>query len=331
MHFSLAAAAGLDKRAGLPSRGFAMPPPGAVDSRLRFHLTTPVHVTAEESIRVHLRRQGIPLPALSRTVQRRSAGPHMAVQTHHTGPRLVRGGPARRQPGTGGPHVARTQTAHVRAVGGHGLQGDRSRISRSQPSRLRLRAFTHRDRRHPRRRHGSSPGPVPGAPHRPDVRISAGCQTRHRALLQFDVDTATSGRVRDGSRRHHRHRHARRETVPEVRRDPHARHRRPVRVLTGVLHRNRTRLRRLRVFGRHRRHRPHSGEPAHRQPAVHCRDGHAERVRRLDRMDAPCAAAPRQCHPVGTPPQRPWNGRRRRRARCHGGRRPCGGVPVRQR
>ncbi len=56
-----------------------------------------------------------------------------------------------------------------------------------------------------------------------------------------------------------------------------------------------------------------------------------ERLRRLDRVDAPQPRAPRLGGPVAAPAQRPRHGGRRRRARLPGRRRPDRGLPVRQR
>ena len=79
-----------------------------------------------------------------------------------------------------------------------------------------------------------------------------------------------------------------------------------------------------------------SGEPTpdrkvDHQPAGDGRDGDAERLRRLDRVDAPASGAPRDVVAVPAPAQRPRHGRRRGRAGLPGRRRPDRGLPVRQR
>ncbi len=52
------------------------------------------------------------------------AGPHLAGQGHHPGAALVQRGSARRQSGAHRAHVGDAEEAHVRPVGGSGLQGD---------------------------------------------------------------------------------------------------------------------------------------------------------------------------------------------------------------
>ena len=76
---------------------------------------------------------------------------------------------------------------------------------------------------------------------------------------------------------------------------------------------------------------PTPGPQGDRQPAGHRRDGHAERLRRLDRVDAPQPGAPRLPRAVAAPAQRPRHRGGRRRAGLPGGRRPDRGLPVRQR
>ena len=66
-----------------------------------------------------------------------------------------------------------------------------------------------------------------------------------------------------------------------------SRHAVAVRVLAGVLHRHRAGVRQGRLRRGRRRHPADAGVAADRQPARHRRDGHAERLRRLDRVDEP--------------------------------------------
>ncbi len=158
-----------------------------------------------------------------------------------------------------------------------------------------------------------------------------GAQPGHRALLQLDLDAAAPGGLRPGPRRHHRHRHPGRAAVPEVRGDPHPGHRHPLRVLAGVVHGHRAGVRAGGLLGGDRRDRPDAGPAADHQPAGHGRDGHAERLRRLDRVDAPAPAPAGQRGAEPAPAQRPGHRRGRRRAGPAGRRGPDRGLPVRQR
>ena len=93
--------------------------------------------------------------------------------------------------------------------------------------------------------------------------------------------------------------------VPEVRRDPHPRHRDLLRVLARVVHRHRAGLRAGGLLGRHRRGRPDARPAADREPAGDRGDGHPQRLRRLHRMDAPQPAPPPVGGAVAAPAQRP--------------------------
>ena len=171
------------------------------------------------------------LPAVPAAVRRRPARPAVADPARRGRAPLVRGRPARRQPGPDRPDVPRAQAADVHAAGADGLQGDRGRLPGRQPDRLRLRPAAHRAGPDPGRRHHPGAGPVPRAPDRPDLRVDPRRQAGHRALLQLDLDAAAPGGVRPGQGRHHRHRHHRRPALPEVRGDPHPGHRDLLRVL----------------------------------------------------------------------------------------------------
>ena len=63
-------------------------------------------------------------------------------------------------------------------------------------------------------------------------------------------------------------------------------------VLAGELHRHRARLRGRSLRRRHRRVAADADEALHPQPAVHRRDGDAQRLRRSDRVDVPSHRAP---------------------------------------
>ena len=159
------------------------------------------------------------------------------------GAALVRGRPARRQPGADRPDVPRAEAADVPAAGAHGLQGDRGRLPRRQPDRLRVRPAAHRAGHDPRRRDDPGPHPVPGAPDRPHFRVTTRRQAGDRPLLQLHLGAPAAGRVRAGQGGDHRDRHRRRADVPEVRRDPHSGHRDLLPVLAGVVHRHRAGVR----------------------------------------------------------------------------------------
>ena len=130
---------------------------------------------------------------------------------------------------------------------------------------------------------------------RAHLRVAARRPAGDRALLQLDLDPAAPGRVRPGPGRHHRDRDRRRPAVPEVRRDPHAR--------TPT---SSTSTRPSRYTGTELEYAlevcsavidvidPTPGPAADHQPAGDGRDGHPERVRRLDRVDAPQPAPARR-------------------------------------
>ena len=238
--------------------------------------------------------------------------------------------PARRQPGPHRPDELRAQAAHVRAARADGLQGDRGRLPVGEPDRLRLLSRAHRGRPHPRRRDDPGADAVPRPPHRAHLRRDPRQQAGHRPLLQLDVGAAAQGRLRPRPGRHHRHRGPGGAPVQEARGDD-PRHRRLLRVLARVLHRHRARLRDADLQRGRRRHRPDAGPQDHRQPAGDRRDGHAQRLRRLDRVDGPPPRAPRVASSCPAPAQRPRHRRGRRRARLPGRRRPHRGLPLRQR
>ena len=99
----------------------------------------------------------------------------------------------------------------------------------------------------------------------------------------------------------------------------------------GELHGHRARVRRRRLQPGHRGLRADARAQGHHQPAGDGRDGDAERLRRLDRVDVAAPRPPRERDPDPAPAQRPRHGDRRRRARLPGRRRPHRGLPVRQR
>ena len=102
---------------------------------------------------------------------------------------------SRRQSGADRADGGRAQEPHVPATHGHGLQGDRGRLSLRLADRLRLRALDHRERRHSRRRRDPGPDPVPPGTDRAHLRGGQGREEGDRPLLQFDFDPAARGGV----------------------------------------------------------------------------------------------------------------------------------------
>ena len=76
---------------------------------------------------------------------------------------------------------------------------------------------------------------------------------------------------------------------------------------------------------------PQPGAQDDHQSAIHRGMRQRQRLRRSDRMDAPPPGAARQHRAQRASAQRPWHGRRSRRAGGDGRRRPRRGLPVRQR
>ena len=225
----------------------------------------------------------------------RSARPAVADPPHRGRAPLVRRRPARRQPGPDRPDVARAQAPHVQAAGADGLQGDRGRLPGRQPDRLRLRPPAHRAGPDPGRRHDPGAGAVPRAPDRPHLRVDPRRQAGDRALLQLDLDAAAPGRLRPGPATASptsppAARGCARSTPRSTPRTPRSSTSTRPESYTG------TELDyALEICSRgHRRDRPDAGPAADHQPAGHRRDGHPQRVRRLDRVDAPPPAPARR-------------------------------------
>ena len=231
---------------------------------------------------------------------------------HHPGPALAVHRPPRRQPGADRPDDPGPQAQDVRAAGGDGLQGDRGRLPLGQPDRLRLRPPADRAGQGPRRRDDLGADPGPGGPDRADRRVAGGCQDGNHPPLQRDRAAVPAGGVQGGPGRVRRPRHPRHRAGDEVRRAAPGRRRVRLPVLPGDLHRHRAGVRRRglqRGDGRlAARRRPRD----HPEPARHGRDGHAERVRRPDRVVRPERAPPRARRDLAAPAQRPRHGRRRR-------------------
>ncbi len=212
-------------------------------------------------------------PKRSKPVCRAATAPGR-TRSSTSAPHVVRGRPARRQPGADRPDEPGPQAPHVRPAGPDGLQGDRGRLPVGQPDRLRLRPRDHHRGRDPRRRHHPGADAVPARADRADVRGVRRRAARDRALLQLDVDPAAPRGVPRRPRCGQEDRHRRRAQVRRGGREV-SRHAVALRVLPGVLHRHRAGVRQGGVRRRRRRHRADAGLAADRQPARHRRDGHA--------------------------------------------------------
>ncbi len=190
-----------------------------------------------------LRRLAHAVPPLPAVPPAHPARPDLAGRRPHPGTALGQRRPAGRQSGPGRSHGPGAQIEVVRDPRRHRLQGDRGRVPRRLPDRLRLPAPDHRRGGDPRRRDHPGTGAVPGGADRAHLRIAGRRAAGHRPLLQLDVRAAASGGIRSRPGRHRRHRRQRRPPVQEVRVDgPGYRH--PLRVLPGELHRHRARVRR---------------------------------------------------------------------------------------
>ena len=104
-----------------------------------------------------------------------------------------------------------------------------------------------------------------------------------------------------------------------------------LRVQPGDLHRHRAAVLGRGVRGGLRRLAARGRPRDHPQPAGHRRDGHAQRLRRPDRVVLPPADPAREHRDQPAPAQRPGHRRRRHRAGDDGRRRPGRGLPVRPR
>ena len=215
-----------------------------------------------------------------------SPRPHVAGAGDHTPARLVQRRPARRQPGADRADGRRAQAPDVPPAREDGLQGNRDRLSGGVADRLRLRAQADRGQPDPRRRQRAGADAGAGAADRAHVRGAEGRQARDHAPVQLHVDDAAARRV--PARPRGRAPDRRRRGGGRARRRARAaRHRMDVPVFARKLHRHRTRLREGGLRRRARRVAAHAGPQGDHQPAGHGGDGHAQRVRRPDRVDAP--------------------------------------------
>ena len=202
----------------------------------------------------------------------------------------------------------------------------------AQPDRLRLRPPADRGGPDPRRRH--DPGADPGARAPDRAHASSRSAAPTRAIVHLYNSTSTLqrrvvfGLDRDGIKDIAVQGA---QLVPEVRRDDartptcatSTRRRASPAPSSTSPSRSATRSSTCSAAD--------AGAQGHHQPAGHGRDGHAQRLRRPDRVDAPQPRAPRLDRAVAAPAQRPRHRRRRRRAGLDGRRRPRRGLAVRQR
>ena len=192
-------------------------------------------------------------PALRAVHPGRPDRPHLAHPAHDPGAALVRGRPARRQPGADRPDEPGAQAGDVRAARADGLQGDRGRLPGGEPDRLRLRPDAHRGGPDPRRRRHPGADPGPRGADRAHLRVARAAPSR-RSCTSTTRPRRCSAASSSASTR------TASSTSPSGARelckkfeelDPG--HRRLLRVLPGVLHRHRARVRRPGLQRGHRR------------------------------------------------------------------------------
>ncbi len=147
--------------------------------------------------------------------------------------------------------------------------------------------------RDPRRRH--HPGAHAGPPRadRAHLRGLRGRAARDRPPVQLDVHPAAPRGVPGRPRRHRQDRDRRRRGRAALQREVPG-HRLALRVLARVLHRHRAAVRGGRLQRGERDLAAHPRVADDRQPAGDGRDGHAQRLRRLHRVDAPQPGPPRR-------------------------------------
>ena len=139
---------------------------------------------------------------------------------------------------------------------------------------------------HPRRRHDPGADPGARAPHRAHLRVDRGREAGDRPPVQLDERAAARRRLPHRQAGDHRHRRRGRAPLPRVR-EAHPRDDGVLRVLARELHGHRARVRARRLQPGARGVRAGARPQGHHQPACDRRDGDAERLRRLDRVDEP--------------------------------------------
>ena len=246
----------------------------------------------------------------------RPARPHLADAGHHQGAAVVRGRPARRQPGADRPDDARPASGGCStcwcAMGYKEIEVGFPAASQTDfdfvrqlieedliPDDVTIQVLTQAREDLIERTFESLSGRAAG----------------DRPPLQRDLAAAAPGGLRPGPQGHHRgspptapswclkyaeklpgHRLSATSTRPEFFTGTELEF--AVEVCDAVID----------VW------QPDDGPRDDPQPAGHRRDGHAERLRRPDRVDAPQPGPPRRDRAVAAPAQRPRHRRRRRRA-----------------
>ena len=273
------------------------------------------------------------LPEIQTLRPHRPAGPHLAGQDHHPGPRLVQRRPAGRQPGPGKPHEPGAEAGILPDPVRDRISGDRGGLSRLLRDGVRDLTCPHRPGPDPRRRDGAGAGPGPGAPDPQDLRGHPGGQKRHHPLLQLHLHPPAAGGVPHGHGGRHPDRRRRRPAHPPPHRGAHGQRGRghPLRVLPRELFRHRG--------GELRAHlRPGAGgaggQPGaegYPQPAQHRGALHPQHLRRPGGVRVPPLKAPGLRHRKPAPPQRPGYRHCRHGAGPDGWGPAGGGHPLRQR
>ena len=202
--------------------------------------------------------------------------------------------PPRRQPGADRPDEPGPQDGDVRAAGEDGLQGDRGRLPERQRDRLRLRPPGRRERPDPRRRDDLGADPGPRGPDRAQRPVAGRRTPRQHPPLQRAGAAVPPRRVPRQQGRDQGHRGPRHPGRDEGHRELSRHHGDRLRVQPRDLHRHRAAVLGRGVRGGQRRLAARRRPRDHPQPAGDGRDGHAERVRRPDRVVLPPADPPRR-------------------------------------
>ena len=242
------------------------------------------------------------------------ARPHLADQPDHPGAALAVDRPPRRQPGADRPDDAGPQDEDVRAPGPDGLQGDRGRLPVGQRDRLQLRPPAHRAGPGARGRHHLGADPGPRGPDRADRAEPGRRAPRQHPPLQRAGPAVPPRRLPRRQGRDQGHRGPRHRAGDEALRELPRQDRHRLRVQPRDLHRHRAAVLGRGVRGGLRRVAARRRPRDHPQPAGDDRDGHAQRVRRPDRVVLPPAHPARAHHDQPAPAQRPRHRRRRHRA-----------------
>ena len=219
------------------------------------------------------------------------------TRTDHPGAALAVDRPARRQPGADRPDEPGPQAQDVRPPGPDGLQGDRGRLPQRQRDRLQLRPPADRARQGARGRHHLGADPGPRGPDRAHRAVAGRRAPRQHPPLQRPGPALPPGGLPRQQGRDQGHRGPRHRAGDEARREHPRQDRHRLRVQPRDLHRHRAALLGRGVRGGLRRLAARRRPRDHPQPARDGRDGHAQRVRRPDRVVLPPADAARSSRP----------------------------------